>query len=625
MKTKVIITLLCLLFVNLFSFSLKAQSFKWVNHETHNIPFNPDITSFVSATDAQGNSLLGSIYTFKVSFSGYYGDVSLKKFNPSGLLLFSKILYGKVIIEHLKTDEAGNIYLSGTFMDTLKIDSVNFIFNTGSGFNVNSFIIKLNQNGNLVWKKNIEVIYPGFRIDALKIKGNNLFTGIIDFNVAYIKKFDLNGTELMSISQSPVRGLTGIDVDEQGNIYSAGSCGNGNINFAGHIETAQHGYNVYFAKYNSSGSYQWSRFVQDITFSSIDIACDYSGNLYASGNLFGSFFFGNIQTQGNQWVYDFFLTKIDGSGNFLWVREVPNTPTITGDAGKAKVNSIAVDRNNNVYFTGFLRSTVNWGNNVITTSSGYMDLILLKYDQNGIVQWGKRAGGTGGDRCDNISLDNSGNVFLAGNFSSTAFFDSISVAGTGNINSYLAKIQIAGNIDIKVIVEGFYDQSAGNMRMHDTLLIYLRSSSSPYSVIDSSKSVIDQNKFTGSFSIVNAVSNSYYIQTKHRNSLETWSKDPVNYTQSGNINYDFTASASSAFGNNLIKIDNAPDRFAIYSGDISQDGTIDAEDIALADNDAFNFISGYVNTDVTGDNTVDANDLAVVDNNVFNFVSLIRP
>ncbi len=43
------------------------------------------------------------------------------------------------------------------------------------------------------------------------------------------------------------------------------------------------------------------------------------------------------------------------------------------------------------------------------------------------------------------------------------------------------------------------------------------------------------------------------------------------------------------------------------------------------DNDAFNFVSGYVNTDVTGDNVVDAADLGIIDNNAFNYVSKITP
>ncbi|MBK6772357.1 MAG: hypothetical protein IPG78_09555 [Ignavibacteria bacterium] len=73
------------------------------------------------------------------------------------------------------------------------------------------------------------------------------------------------------------------------------------------------------------------------------------------------------------------------------------------------------------------------------------------------------------------------------------------------------------------------------------------------------------------------------------------------------------------------QIDASPVRFGIYSGDINQDGTIDATDVSNADNDAFSSVGGYVNTDVTGDNFVDAADVSIVDNNAFNSVSVISP
>ncbi len=75
----------------------------------------------------------------------------------------------------------------------------------------------------------------------------------------------------------------------------------------------------------------------------------------------------------------------------------------------------------------------------------------------------------------------------------------------------------------------------------------------------------------------------------------------------------------------MIQVDTSPVRFAIYSGDINQDGTIDASDLSETDNDAFNSVSGYVRTDVTGDDFVDAGDVSIVDNNAYNSVSVVLP
>ena len=66
-------------------------------------------------------------------------------------------------------------------------------------------------------------------------------------------------------------------------------------------------------------------------------------------------------------------------------------------------------------------------------------------------------------------------------------------------------------------------------------------------------------------------------------------------------------------------------RFAIYSGDVNQDGIVDASDALMVDNDANIFATGYVVTDVNGDYSVDATDALIVDNNSTNFVSKITP
>ncbi len=45
----------------------------------------------------------------------------------------------------------------------------------------------------------------------------------------------------------------------------------------------------------------------------------------------------------------------------------------------------------------------------------------------------------------------------------------------------------------------------------------------------------------------------------------------------------------------------------------------------MVDNDASNYIMGYVYTDITGDRTVDVRDLSTVDNNALNYVSAQIP
>ena len=79
---------------------------------------------------------------------------------------------------------------------------------------------------------------------------------------------------------------------------------------------------------------------------------------------------------------------------------------------------------------------------------------------------------------------------------------------------------------------------------------------------------------------------------------------------------------SQAYGSNLIMIGGIA---SIYQGDVNQDGIIDLSDISFVEDDANNFVFGYVITDLNGDFVVDLSDLLIADNNSFNFVGVVRP
>ncbi|MBK9225963.1 MAG: hypothetical protein IPL67_02605 [Ignavibacteria bacterium] len=177
-------------------------------------------------------------------------------------------------------------------------------------------------------------------------------------------------------------------------------------------------------------------------------------------------------------------------------------------------------------------------------------------------------------------------------------------------------------VNITVILQGFYNLSTLKLNMKDTVTVYLRNSTSPFSKVDSAKAVIDSVTFTGAFIFNNASSGMYYIEVKHRNSIETWSNSGQVVTEGGETNYNFTSAASQAFGSNMIL---KGIKYCIYSGDINQDGIIDGSDLSLIDNAANDFLSGYVREDCNGDRFVDGSDASIADNNAYNFVSRVRP
>ena len=108
----------------------------------------------------------------------------------------------------------------------------------------------------------------------------------------------------------------------------------------------------------------------------------------------------------------------------------------------------------------------------------------------------------------------------------------------------------APTLSLKIYFSGFYSGGSlvpamynggacPNSSMCDSVTIELRNSTSPYTLAYSAIGALD---VSGNISLsypVSAFGNAYYIAVKHRNSLETWSKNPVILYPAITL-YDFT-------------------------------------------------------------------------------------
>jgi len=176
---------------------------------------------------------------------------------------------------------------------------------------------------------------------------------------------------------------------------------------------------------------------------------------------------------------------------------------------------------------------------------------------------------------------------------------------------------------VNVIPQGLFNLSNSSLNKSDTVTAYLINTSSPFTVIDSSKAVLDSSSFQASFEFSNAESGIYYLKIKHRNSIETWSKEGgESFNRYGKNYFDFTTSGTQAYGSNMIQING---KWCIYSGDVNQGGNIDLTDVVAINNDATVFSSGYLVTDLNGDYITDLTDLLMGFNNSSMFIAKITP
>ncbi len=158
--------------------------------------------------------------------------------------------------------------------------------------------------------------------------------------------------------------------------------------------------------------------------------------------------------------------------------------------------------------------------------------------------------------------------------------------------------------------------------MPDTITVLLRGILPPYELVDSARGVLNSNGDASLDYVKPRDGVNYYVVVKHRNSIETWSKPGGEIFTLGILAYDFTTSASQAFGDNQVLVGS---NYSIYTGDVSQNGNVDLTDLIEVFNDATNFVTGYVVTDLNCDNQTNLTDVLFAYNNSSIFVEVKKP
>lgn len=167
----------------------------------------------------------------------------------------------------------------------------------------------------------------------------------------------------------------------------------GNVLVTGWIESSTGNTDSYTVKYSPDGDLLWAKTYAGSA-TGVDygyaLAVDQSGNAYVGG-------FGN----GENATFDIFVLKYNSNGDEVWTqRWTSPIPTYS-----AYAYSIAVDKQENVYVTGFMSDGLTDG-----------EFVTLKYDSTGNLQWSARYNGSPNsiDYSNCIAVDNDGNSYITG-------------------------------------------------------------------------------------------------------------------------------------------------------------------------------------------------------------------
>jgi hypothetical protein len=396
--------------------SVKAQNFEWVVQYGG---FMEDGGMSITTDDSGDVYAVGNFNgtvdfdpgpgTYNLTTNGTW-DVFITRLDASGNMVWARNVGGgdSDNAESVAVDASGNVYLTGTFLDTADFDPGPGVFNLISSGGYRIFVLKLNAAGNLVWAKQFEggIINTAKAID-IDVAGNVLTTG---------------------------RFSATVDFDP----------GVGIFNLSGASST-----DIYISKLDSAGNFLWAKRLGDI-----GTDCGYALTTDASGNIYTTGFFQNtvdfdpgpsVNSLTSYGVDDIFVSKLDPSGNFLWANQL-------GGTGYDNATTVATDAAGNILLAGWFQDTAdfdpgpgNYSFIATATTDGY----ICKLDANGNFAWARHIHGNGNVTNRSIDIDVVGSIYLTGHFNDTVDFDPgigiYELIDTGGGDGFICKYDTTGN------------------------------------------------------------------------------------------------------------------------------------------------------------------------------------
>ena len=229
----------------------------------------------------------------------------------------------------------------------------------------------------------------------------------------------------------------GIALDGDGNSYVTGVFQE-TTSFGGTPLTSNGSGDMFIAKYDPDGTLIWAKSAGG---TSLDvgrgIAVDSDGNSYITGHFFFSANFGDttLTADGGN---NIFIVKYDPDGMLIWAKSGEGNGNLDG-------RSIVVDDSRNSYVTGDFFGTAIFGNTTFI-SSGSTDILIAKYDPDGMLIWAKSAGGISSDQGNGIAVDGDGNSYITGFFGEIVSFGDTTLTSSGSLDILIAKYSPDGTL-----------------------------------------------------------------------------------------------------------------------------------------------------------------------------------
>ena len=255
-------------------------------------------------------------------------------------------------------------------------------------------------------------------------------------DAALVIKYSPAGACVWNRSYGHNTSVLGIGTDPSGNILATGvfgidiDLGNGTVPAAG-------GNDGFIVKLDPGGAPLWSKTFGDAANQSPDsIVADPSGNVIAYGYFNGTINLGGgpLASAGGS---DLYLVKYSPTGMHLWSKRF-------GDGANQIAKGVATDAAGNIIITGTVAGSANFGGATLN-SAGSGDVFVAKFSPAGVHLWSNRFGDVASQTGQGCAVDAAGDVFLSGFYYGTISFGGPTLITKGGADSYVAKLDPAGN------------------------------------------------------------------------------------------------------------------------------------------------------------------------------------
>jgi hypothetical protein len=511
---------------------------------------------------------------------------------------------------------------------------------------LNYGILKLDSLGNLQWQKNyggnIDDI-PGEIIETLD--GGYLIAGASNSHISGDKS-EFN----IGYPNSTARDYWVLKLDSQGNLQWENTIGGTLVDeafsavqfsdstylliggssseiFADKTVASKGSYDYWLVKLRTDGSIIWDKSIggsgSDFPWSSALL----NNNEVVIAGASESGISGD-KTDINYGLTDFWIVKIDSSGNIIWQNTM-------GGGGSDVAFDVSGNADQSIMVCG--RTNSNQSATKAENLMGGTDCWVMKLSASGNTLWENSIGGTGLDDARSVVQANDGGYVMSAISNSPISFDKAE-ASMGLQDFWVVKIESDGvinpytSLELKMFLQGYMGQSGNmvpvlqnqgvvmNSLLVDTIEVQLVHPITLLPTVNVKTLLQTDGTLMGNIPLSELGTNRYIV-IKHRNHIETWSANPV--LIAANATYDFSLAANKAYASNQFEVELG--LWGFYSGDINQDGVIDGLDYNDWENDSNNFAGGYFNTDLNGDGIVDGLDFIYWEQNSNNFVGVVIP